>query len=294
MTRAKDISTMEGRSELLAIALDVAREAGKMVERGWRHGVRAEHKGPVDLVTHFDRESEKFLREALHTRTGFTVTGEEGGADSSANAEEKDQPTWYVDPIDGTTNFVHGHFFYCVSVGLVGHEARPHENRSGLSTREQPILGAIVAPSLHTEWTGLIGVEGKSSVALRNGEACKVSGVDKFTDALLATGFPYERKNDATNNFDAFVAIKKSCQAVRRCGSAALDLCLVADGTYDGYWERGLKPWDVAAGAAIVTAAGGSISIYDGSSFDVKRSEVIATNGHIHDALTHALSRVGK
>jgi myo-inositol-1(or 4)-monophosphatase len=280
MTKASDVSTIEGRRELLAIALDVAREAGKIVERGWRHGVRAEHKGPVDLVTKFDRESEKYLRDALHARTGFTVTGEEDGADATQVAEEKDAPTWFVDPIDGTTNFVHGHFFYCVSVGL--------------SRRKQPILGAIVAPSLHSEWTGLIGVGGAPSVALRNGEPCNVSAVDRFGDSLLATGFPYDRRNDANNNFDAFIAIKKSCQAVRRCGSAALDLCLVADGTYDGYWERGLKPWDVAAGAAIVTAAGGDISIYDGTSFDVTRSEVIATNGRIHEALMHALSRVGK
>jgi myo-inositol-1(or 4)-monophosphatase len=279
MKRADDIATFAGRSELLGIALDVAREAGKMVERGWRHGVRAEHKGPVDLVTKFDRESEKYLRDALHARTGFTVTGEEDGADAGKKSAD-DEPTWYVDPIDGTTNFVHGHFFYCVSVGLC--------------TRNKPILGAIVAPSLHTEWTGLIGVGTDPSIALRNGEPCKVSAVDQFSDALLATGFPYDRRNDRDNNFDAFVAIKKSCQAVRRCGSAALDLCLVADGTYDGYWERGLKPWDVAAGAAIVTAAGGNISIYDGTVFDVKRPEVVATNGRIHVALTHALARVGK
>ncbi len=285
MSRASNVSTFEGRSELLAIALDVAREAGKIVERGWRHGVRAEHKGPVDLVTQYDRESETFLRDALHARTGFTVTGEEEGADVANSEAKDDAPTWYVDPIDGTTNFVHGHFFYCVSVGLC--------------TRNEPILGAIVAPSLHTEWTGLVSPDASpharhKSVALRNGERCVVSDVAKFTDALLATGFPYDRKNNNDNNFDAFVAIKKQCQAVRRCGSAALDLALVADGTYDGYWERGLKPWDVAAGAAIVTAAGGRISIYDGSSFDVRRPEVVATNAKIHNALTDALSVVGR
>jgi myo-inositol-1(or 4)-monophosphatase len=282
-SRASNVSTFEGRSELLAIALDVAREAGKIVERGWRHGVRAEHKGPVDLVTHFDRESEKFLRDALHARTSFAVVGEEDGADSASDST-RDPPRWYVDPIDGTTNFVHGHFFYCVSVGL--------------ACANEPILGAIVAPSLHTEWTGIIapatGHAGKSSVALRNGEPCSVSKIDRFVDSLLATGFPYDRRSNPDNNFDAFVAIKKQCQAVRRCGSAALDLALVADGTYDGYWERGLKPWDVAAGAAIVTAAGGRISIYDGSTFDVRTPEVIATNGNIHDALTDALSIVGR
>jgi myo-inositol-1(or 4)-monophosphatase len=282
--RASDVETFHGRTELLAIAIDVAREAGKIVERGWRRGVRAEHKGPVDLVTTFDRESEKFLRDALHARTSFTVVGEEEGADSraesEANSKKSDAPTWYVDPIDGTTNFVHGHFFYCVSVGLC--------------RRNEPILGAIVAPSLHTEWTGLVGVGDDASVALRNGEPCVVSDVDQFTDSLLATGFPYDRRNNPENNFDAFVAIKKSCQAVRRCGSAALDLCLVADGTYDGYWERGLRPWDVAAGAAIVSAAGGKLTLYDGATFDIRRPEVIATNEKIHGALTLALAKVGR
>jgi myo-inositol-1(or 4)-monophosphatase len=283
--RAADIATFAGRSELLAIALDVAREAGKMVERGWRHGVRAEHKGPVDLVTKFDRESERYLRDALHARTAFTVTGEEDGADAQSGNEEDDVPTWYVDPIDGTTNFVHGHFFYCVSVGLC--------------RRNEPILGAIVAPSLHTEWTGLLAPDDApgaphKSIALRNGVPCVVSEIDQFTDALLATGFPYDRKTNPNNNFDAFVAIKKSCQAVRRCGSAALDMCLVADGTYDGYWERGLRPWDVAAGAAILVAAGGKLSLYDNSTFDVRKREIVATNQKIHDALTHALARVGR
>lgn len=266
--------TARERSELVEVALDVARAAGKLVTRGWRQGVAAERKGPVDLVTRFDRESEEFLRSALHERTSFPVVGEENGADAAASGSHR----WYVDPIDGTTNFVHGHPFYCVSVGL----AREHE----------PILGAIVAPALYTEWTGVVGVDGAPGVAMRNGEACRVSGIERFVDALLATGFPYEGRDGPMSNFDAFVSIKKQCQAVRRCGSAALDLCLVADGTYDGYWERGLKSWDVAAGSAVVLAANGKLSLYDGTDVDVRRGEIIATNGRVHDALIDALARV--
>ncbi len=273
--------TMKEREELLAIALDVTRQAAKLVEKGWRRGVRPDHKGPVDLVTEFDRQSEEFLRAALHARTRFSVTGEEGGAESSAT----NALTWYVDPIDGTTNFVHGHPFYCVSVGLAhGAEA---------------ILGAVVAPALSCEWTGLIapdaadaGPHDSPGISLRNGEPCHVSSADRFVDSLLATGFPYEGRDGPNSNFEAFVAIKKQCQAVRRCGSAALDLCLVADGTYDGYWERGLKPWDVTAGAAIVRGAGGELSHYDASGLDIRRGEVIATNGKIHAALIDALARV--
>ena len=111
----------------------------------------------------------------------------------------------------------------------------------------------MVAPALGIEWTGAVGYG-----AFRSAEACVASArVTRFSDALLATGFPYDRSTNDDNNFDAFVAIKRKCQAVRRCGSAALDLCLVADGTYDGYWEKKLAPWDCAAGAALVVAAGG-------------------------------------
>lgn len=258
------------RHELLAIALDLAREAGRLVARGWRKRMVVETKEvATDLVTPFDRESEELLRERLHQRTPFPVVGEEAGPDSSRLGKA----AWYVDPIDGTTNFVHGHPFYCVSVGLV-------------VDSDDPILGAIVAPALHTEWTGLVGVG-----SWRNGEPCRVSGVRRFSDSLLATGFPYDR-NQPDNNFDAFVQIKKRCQAVRRCGSAALDLCLVADGTYDGYWEKKLRPWDLAAGSAVVLGAGGKLSSFDGGPADVLSGELIASNGAIHQSLVDELAGI--
>ena len=119
-----------------------------------------------------------------------------------------------------------------------------------------------------------------------------MSSVDQLGDALLATGFPYDRATSDDNNFDAFVAIKRKAQAVRRCGSAALDLCLVADGTYDGYWEKKLAPWDCAAGAAIVMAAGGRISDYAGGPADVLSGQLLATNGRIHQALVDALDEL--
>jgi myo-inositol-1(or 4)-monophosphatase len=268
-----DPTRLEGRAALLAIALDAAREAGTLVLPAWRRGVRPEHKGPIDLVTEHDRASEALLRERLHERTPFPVVGEELGADAAATGDAKAR--WYVDPIDGTTNFVHGHPFWCVSVGLlVGGEAA---------------LGVIVAPALRTEWTGYVG-----GGATRDGAPCHVSAVDRFPDALLATGFPYDRRTSPRNNFAAFVAIKKQAQAVRRCGSAALDCALVADGTYDGYWEMKLGAWDVAAGAALVVAAGGKITDFAGGPADVTRGELVATNGRIHDALVDALGRVAQ
>jgi myo-inositol-1(or 4)-monophosphatase len=258
--------------ELLAIARESAREAAALVIRGWRKRLVVETKSvATDLVTAYDRESEALLRERLHSRTAYRVVGEEQGADKTAARADA---AWYVDPIDGTTNFVHGHPFYCVSVGLVA------------GADSQPLLGAVVAPSLHTEWSGIVGVG-----AFRNDEPCVVSAVNRFSEALLATGFPYDR-NRPDNNFDAFVQIKQRCQAVRRCGSAALDLCLVADSTYDGYWERNLGPWDVAAGSAIVLAAGGMLTSFTGGSPGILLGEVVASNGAIHRSLLQELAGI--
>jgi myo-inositol-1(or 4)-monophosphatase len=257
------------RDALLRVALEAAREAGALAQAGWRKHPTAEHKGRVDLVTRFDRESETLLRERL-AATPFPIVGEEAGGERAAGLDE---PTWYVDPIDGTTNFVHGHPFWCVSVGLL----------AGV----RPLLGVVVAPSLGIEWAGIA-----NGTSTRNGEACRVSDVSRLDGALLATGFPYERETSPDNNFDAFVAIKKRCQAVRRCGAAAIDMCLVADGTYDGYWENKLKPWDVAAGAAIVLGAGGRITNYLGESADVTKGQMVATNGRMHEVLLAELARV--
>ncbi|MGO8999512.1 MAG: inositol monophosphatase family protein [Polyangiaceae bacterium] len=263
-------ASADERTELTAIALSAAREAAAFVHAAWRKHPRAEHKGVTDLVTRFDRESERLLRDRLSRATPFPVVGEEGGGDRARGTSDA---TWFVDPIDGTTNFVHGHPFYCVSIGLV--------------VGVLPVVGAVVAPALGVEWTGAVGAG-----AHRSGDACRVSDVGRFSDALLATGFPYDRASSDDNNFDAFVAIKRKCQAVRRCGSAALDLCLVADGTYDGYWEKKLAPWDCAAGGAIVVAAGGRISDYAGGPADILSGQLLATNGAIHDALVAELQAV--
>jgi len=267
------LASPQARADLVAVALAAAREAGALVQSAWRKHPRAEHKDTahgLEIVTQYDRASERLLRERLTGGTPFPVVGEEDGGEG---APGPDDATWFVDPIDGTTNFVHGHPFYCVSIGLV----------VGVT----PVLGVVVAPSLGVEWAGSVG-----DGATRNGEACLVSGVASFPDALLATGFPYDRATSDDNNFDAFVAIKKKCQAVRRCGSAALDLCLVADGTYDGYWEKKLAPWDCAAGAALVVAAGGHLSDYAGGAVDVLSGQLLATNGAIHAALVDELQKV--
>ncbi|MFC1643435.1 inositol monophosphatase family protein, partial [Myxococcota bacterium] len=182
--------------------------------------------------------------------------------------ERKGDHVWYCDPLDGTTNFVHGHFFWAVSVGLL--------DREGI-----PMAGAVVAPALGTRWVGYRG-----GGAARNGEPCRVSQTQKLTAALVATGFPYVGRDRAPdNNFATFARVKQAVRGVRRCGSAALDACLVADGTYDAYWERALQPWDVAGGLAVLLAAGGTLTALDGSPASLDRGNIVASNGLLHDAL---------
>ena len=268
---------------ILKAARSAAREAAALVQGGFRRHPVIEHKGVVDLVTSFDRDSEALLRERLSAAFAFDIVGEEAGGENS------DAPAFFIDPIDGTTNFVHGHPFWCVSIGLV--------------VETQPILGVVVAPMLGLEWYGYVPETGPARAVRRSAaggihpegareEPCVVSPMSRFGDSLLATGFPYDRATSSDNNFDAFVAIKLKCQAVRRCGSAAIDLCLVADGTYDGYWERKLRPWDIAGGIALVRAAGGRVSEFDGGAGYVASGRVVATNGRIHDALLGHLARV--
>jgi myo-inositol-1(or 4)-monophosphatase len=253
---------------VLPAAVEAARAAATLVSDGWRKHPAIEHKrARIDLVTHFDRDSEALLRERLTRTTPFPVVGEEAGGEPASGPRAA---TWYVDPLDGTTNFVHGHPFWCVSLGLMW--------------GGQPVLGVVVAPSLGTEWVGVVG--GRVE---RNGEPCRVSDVRRLDDSLLATGFPYDRRTSPDNNFDAFVGIKKKCQAVRRCGSAAIDLCFVADGTYEGYWEMKLGTWDIAAGCAIVLASGGRLSNRSGGPAVIAQGDLVATNGHIHDELIDEL-----
>jgi myo-inositol-1(or 4)-monophosphatase len=237
-------------------------------------------------VTKFDRESEDLLRQRLRAALPFAIVGEErGGAPADI--------AFYVDPIDGTTNFVHGHPFWCISIGLAIHG--------------QPVLGVVVSPPLGIEWFGWTAASGERFARRRSAQngivgqpadiveaPCAVSSVASFNDSLLATGFPADRRTSEDNNFDAFVAIKKRCQAVRRCGSAAIDLCLVADGTYDGYWERKLHAWDIAGGIAILRAAGGCATDFVGGNACLAKGQVIATNAAIHDALAAELARFSK
>ena len=258
--------------ELLEVAKEAAGEAAAHLLTGFRAPLDVEHKARrSDLVTRFDREAERLVLARLE-RTGLAVVGEEYGGESP-----RGRPTFFVDPLDGTTNFVHGHPFFAVSIGLVV--------PAGAEGDELPVVGVVAAPALGLVFVGAATVEGETLVALRSGAPCHVSATADLEDSLFATGFPYDRATNEDNNFAAFVAVKRRCRGVRRCGSAALDLCLVADGTYDGYWEKRLNPWDLAGGAALVRAAGGAVSSVSGRAVDVRDGSVLATNGRMHASL---------
>jgi myo-inositol-1(or 4)-monophosphatase len=262
-------------AKLTSIALQTARAAAEWVERGHRSHPSYERKqSDADLVTRFDIESEQLIRSLLAQQTpDLPVVGEEqGGHIDMADA----RPTWFCDPIDGTANFAHGHAYYAVSIGLM---------RQGL-----PLLGAVVAPALGCEWYGYAG-----GGAFRNGKACSVTREATLSDALVSTGFlPVMRRlGHPEDNLAAFCRVAPHVRDIRRCGSAALDLCMVADGSYDAYWERRLGAWDVAAGSAIVLAAGGRLTNLKGGPYDLDNGYVLASNGLIHDDLVALLALDG-
>jgi myo-inositol-1(or 4)-monophosphatase len=245
----------------------VARDAAALISQGYRqHPAVREKTSHTDLVTEYDARSEALIRARLAQETpGVSIVGEEEGGVASGL-------TWHCDPLDGTTNFVHGHPFFCVSIGAA--------DESG------PIAGAVMAPALGVEWWGARGLG-----AFRNGEPCRVSDTDSLAHSMLGTGFPADRSDPAENNLDAFGRMKRIAQSVRRGGSAAIDFCFVADGTFDGYWERELHSWDVAGGAAIALAAGARITALDGGEPDFSRGYLVTSNGKVHDAIVDIVGR---
>ena len=252
--------------QLAQLALRVAREAAQVLMGGYRASLEVREKGRRDLVTEFDTRSEELIRERLsHETPGIAIVGEEGGGTPGG-------VTWYCDPLDGTMNFVHGHPVFCASIGAVDERG--------------PLCGAVVAPAMGIEWWGARGVG-----AFRNGAACSVSPTERLAESLLATGFPADRSKHPESNLPTFNEVMQHVQGVRRCGSAAMDCCFVADGTYDGYWERALHAWDIAAGSAIALAAGGRLTALDGGPAELERGHIVLTNGRIHDELVRLVAR---
>ena len=251
-------------------ASQIAREAGALLRDYYRRGVTAEYKGDVDLVTEADRASEKLIVERLHAVfPEHGVYGEEGTR-SLIDSEYR----WYIDPLDGTTNFAHGFPVFCVSMGL------EHRASSLAPDEDGEIVAGVIYDPLRDE---LFAAE-KGKGAYLNGTRIHVSKTAELAEALIATGFPSRKRHD-NPNIHFYHEFTLRSHGVRRAGAAALDLAYTACGRVDAYWEFNLNPWDTSAGALLVTEAGGTMTGFDGGAFKLDSREILATNGLLRGEL---------
>jgi myo-inositol-1(or 4)-monophosphatase len=249
------------------VAVRAARSAGDLLRRRVDSIREVRHKSAVDIVTDVDVQSEQEVTATLlATFPTHAILGEEGGARPGSDARFR----WIIDPLDGTTNYAHGFPFFCVSIGL--------------EVEGRLTLGVAYAPSLDELFVAEAG-----RGATVNDRPIHVSSTSDLKQALLATGFPYDRA-EVPRAMKSFEVLSLKSQAIRRAGSAVLDLCYVACGRLDGYWEHHVEAWDMAAGGLMVIEAGGGITATDGSRFSVDGGQVLASNGHLHAALTSTLA----
>jgi myo-inositol-1(or 4)-monophosphatase len=256
------------------IAVGIAREAGRILMAGWGTRPAIDFKSEdINLVTEFDKRSEALIVQRLAAAfPDDRVVAEEG---TTHGTERAGQRIWYVDPLDGTTNFAHGMPIFSVSLGL--------------TIDRRPVLGVVEAPALNWSFSGTTTGGGSTF----NGKPIAPSLIETLSRSLVVTGFPYVR-NPVQNNLAEFAALTAAAQGTRRMGSAALDLCYVACGWLDGYWERYLHAWDLVGGAAIVIGAGGQATDLDGRPFDGLTGRVLATNGRIHAEFIRVLEDVAR
>lgn len=247
--------------EFVPVMIEIAREAGALLMEYFQQRVKVEYKGEADLVTVADRKSETLVLERLRARwPGHDILGEEGGLHQQGSDYR-----WYVDPLDGTTNFAHGFPVFCISLAL------EHKGRR--------IAGVIYDPTRDEMFAAEQG-----SGAYLNGERMQVSKVSNLAESLVATGFPSHKRHQ-NPNIHFYHQITLRTHGVRRAGSAALDLASVACGRFESFWEFNLNPWDTAAGVLMVEGAGGRVSDFAGRPFNIEGRETLASNGLVHGAM---------
>jgi myo-inositol-1(or 4)-monophosphatase len=256
---------------LLNFAIQTARDAGRLLAERFGRTLQIANKGELDLVTESDLASEQLIIDRIRTyHPRHAILAEESGASTADPDEQKSEWCWIIDPLDGTTNYAHGYPCYCVSIGL------EHNGRME--------VGVIYDPMRDELFTAERGAG-----ASLNGRRMQVSSSDNLSRALLCTGFPYDvrERSEFARHFANFIM---NAQGVRRDGAAALDLAYVACGRFDGFWEEGLKPWDVAAGSLMVEEAGGRVSKYDGGPLSIYAPPILASNGLLHEQMMRVLS----
>jgi len=245
----------------LNVAVEIAREAGSLLLQHFRQPLKITYKRRSDLVTEADRKSEALIVERLRSHfPDHAIVAEEGGGQKTGS-----DYCWYVDPLDGTTNFAHGFPIFCVTLGL--------------ARRGELVVGVVYDPTRDELFT----VE-RGAGAFLNGERLHVSSIESLAESLVATGFPPFAPNHDLN-VQLYFRFTQLTHGIRRAGSAALDLCSVASGRYDGFWELKLYPWDKAAGSLLVTEAGGRVSGITGQPFNLLGDDVFVSNGLIHDQM---------
>jgi myo-inositol-1(or 4)-monophosphatase len=256
----------------LATASEIVLQAGAIQIARRQSGFRVGKKGTIDLVTEVDLECERMCRAIIAERfPEHDVLAEEMSTDPGQPAASSHR--WVFDPLDGTTNYAHGLPIFCASLALE------------IDGRTE--VGAIYDPTRTELFTAERGVG-----AFLNGQRLQVSAAAELIDSMLVTGFPYDVHKRTDELVTMFAAFLGSARAVRRLGSAALDLCYVAAGRFDAFWEQHLWPWDVAAGALIVEEAGGRVTGMDGSPFNPTAAHLVASNGRIHDAMIEIIRDV--
>ena len=256
------------QSEFIPKMVEIARQAGALLMEHFRRRVAVEYKGDADLVTVADRQSEVLIRDFIHKHwPSHDILGEEGGLQDTGS-----EYRWYVDPLDGTTNFAHGYPVFCVSLALEHNGTR--------------IAGVIFDPNRDEVFAAQRG-----GGAYLNQQPIRVSRTANLAECLVATGFPSHKRHKNPNIY-FYHQITLRTHGVRRAGSAALDLCDVACGRFDGFWEFNLNPWDTAAGVLIVEEAGGRVTNFSGGPFQLNSRETVASNGLVHAALLKEFEQI--
>jgi myo-inositol-1(or 4)-monophosphatase len=258
----------------LATAIEAALAAGRTHRQYFRRNPEIQKKGPIDLVTAADVTAEREFRELITTRfPDHSVLGEEQA--SGVSGASKTRCRWILDPLDGTTNFAHGLALFCVSIAL------EVDSRIDLAVVYDPI-----GEELFTAERG--------GGARLNGRRIQVSQRASLIDGLLCTGFPYSIRDRPQRQVEVFAAFLGRARAVRRLGSAALDLCYVAAGRFDGFWELQLHPWDMAAGALIIEEAGGRVTNYSGGALDLFGGQIVVSNGYLHQDMLEVITQAAR
>lgn len=256
-------------SNLLAMVEDIARQAGSLLAEGYGHVRHVHQKGPIDLVTEFDARAEELIIASLRRRfPDHAILAEESG-----HVPGESEYQWVIDPLDGTTNFAHGIPVFAVSIALV---------RSNV-----PVLGVAYDPLRREMFSAEAG-----HGATLNQQPIHVSTQSELAGAVLSTGFPYDVRTNLCNNFAEFARFTSLARSIRHLGSAALDCAWTAASRLDGYWEYGVKPWDIAAGMLIVREAGGRVTTADREEDILARDSIVTSNGLIHEQMLQVLSDV--